>query len=93
MEVVATASCGREALRLAGELRPDLAVVDLQLRDESGIDLARALSQAASPLPVILISIRDEDELAELIETAPIAGFIPKNRLSAASIGLVLADR
>ena len=34
----------------------------------------------------ILISTRDQEELAELIESAPVRGFIPKNRLSAAAV-------
>lgn len=91
MEIVGAVSTGAEALRLAQELRPDLVLVDVQLCDESGIDVARRLSEAAHRPTIILISLRSQDDLAELIEAAPVAGFIPKNRLSAASIRQLLA--
>jgi DNA-binding NarL/FixJ family response regulator len=71
--------------------RPDLALVDVQLRGESGVELARKLSEELHAPAVILVSMRDEDDLVELIEAAPVNGFIPKHRLSAQSIQQVLA--
>ena len=82
--VVGVASNGREALERAAETQPDVALVDISLGSESGFDVARRL--AASGLEVILISTRGEAEFADLIEDAPVAGFVPKDQLSADAI-------
>ena len=92
VDVVGAALTGREGLQLLRELQPEVALIDVQLRDESGIDIARQLSEEEHGPKVILISTRSEDDLAEVIESAPVEGFIPKHRLSAASIHKLLSD-
>jgi CheY-like chemotaxis protein len=89
VEVLGTARSGVEALRLADELAPDVVVLDVQLGDESGIDVARALAAAGGP-PVVLISTHAEDDLRELIGDSPVLGFVPKRRLAAAAITSLL---
>jgi DNA-binding NarL/FixJ family response regulator len=79
--VVGIARTSSEALRLDDELRPDVALVDIRLGDESGIDLARRLSGT-----VILISTLAQSEYAEEIAASPAAGFIPKVELSASAV-------
>jgi two-component system nitrate/nitrite response regulator NarL len=56
--VVAVASTSAEAIRQARDLRPDVTLVDIDLGDESGFDLARRLTQAGSAIAgrVVLIS-------------------------------------
>ena len=70
-----------------------VALVDIDLGDESGFDLARRLadgdSQAAAN--VILISTHDEREFADLIEASPAIGFLAKTALSSGSIQRLLA--
>jgi CheY-like chemotaxis protein len=84
--VVGVASTGAEALERAQELRPDVALVDIDLGGESGFELARLIDDAPSPLPVILVSTRSEDEFAELIETSPALGYLSKAHLSAHAV-------
>lgn len=84
--VVGQASSGDEALRLAATLSPDVALVDVELGDEDGIALARRLTSAAPPSTVILISIRDRDELAELMAGCGAAGFLRKDSLDAQAV-------
>jgi len=79
--VVGGATTSADALRLEGELRPDVVLVDIRLGDESGFELARRLSAT-----VILISTHDRSEYAEEIAASPAAGFIPKTQLSAAAV-------
>jgi DNA-binding NarL/FixJ family response regulator len=58
------------------------------LGQESGFELARRLAAADSGRPaVILISTLSEADFRELIEDAPVAGFVPKSQLSALAIG------
>jgi DNA-binding NarL/FixJ family response regulator len=84
--VAGVASSGAEALERARELRPDVALVDIDLGAESGFDLARLFAEALDPPPVILISTRSEDDLAELIEASPALAYLSKAHLSAHAV-------
>ena len=85
--VVGIASTTTAALRQAGQLRPDVVLVDIMLGDESGFDLAQRLADMDSDgMTVILISTQEESDFADLIEAAPVAGFVPKSELSASAI-------
>ena len=87
ISVVAVSSTGEDALRHAEELRPDVVLVDVDLGDENGFDVVRRLHDRLGPTPdLILISIHAEQDLAELVETSPAAGFISKSQLSAGAI-------
>ncbi|WP_103936243.1 response regulator [Thermomonospora echinospora] len=57
-EVVATAGEGRAAIRIAAAARPEVAVVDLQLPDISGVEVARALAApGADGEPVVRVLV------------------------------------
>jgi CheY-like chemotaxis protein len=88
--VAGVASTSAEALERAQELRPDVALVDIDLGEESGFDLARQIADGPAPLPVILISTRSEEDLAELIEASPALGYVSKARLSAHAVADLL---
>ena len=77
IEVVGGAGTGAEAVQQVAELRPEVALVDIDLGGESGLDLARRLRDGGgSAVPiVILISTHDEREYADLIDSSPAAGF------------------
>jgi DNA-binding NarL/FixJ family response regulator len=81
MAVVGVAATSAEALRLEGELRPNIVLVDIRLGDESGFDLARRLRSS-----VILISTDARREYSEEIAASPAMGFISKTELSASAI-------
>ena len=91
--VVGVASNSAEALQRAGELRPDVALLDIDLGGESGLELARRLHGQASTAatPVILISTHAEQDYGELIAASPAVGFLSKTALSAAAIRDLLA--
>jgi CheY-like chemotaxis protein len=93
IDVLAVAGGGEEAVRLARELRPDLALVDIDLGAESGLDVAcrlRADEPGALADAVILISTYAQDEFGELIAASPAVGFIAKAELGADSIEALL---
>jgi len=94
VSVVGVAASGDEAVRLAEELRPDLALVDISLGEESGFDVARRLvdSLNAHAPTVIFVSTYDEREFSGRIAASPALGFIPKTALSAERIRLLLGD-
>ncbi|MFB1296690.1 response regulator [Mycobacterium sp. pW049] len=82
IEVVGTACDGEEAVRRAAELRPDVALVDVDLGAESGFDIAERLCD----IPVILTSTHDEQDFADLIAASPALGFLPKFALSPTAV-------
>jgi DNA-binding NarL/FixJ family response regulator len=88
-EVVATASTGADAERLTRELHPDCVLVDIELGVESGFDVATRLV-AKHGRCVVLISVTDEADFADLIASSPAVGFIPKADLSAQRIADLL---
>lgn len=92
MEVVGGASSPDEALAQIAELRPEVALIDIDLGRESGLVLARRVhDEAADAVPkVILISTRDPSDFADLIEATPAVGFLSKTELSAAAIRRLL---
>jgi two-component system, NarL family, nitrate/nitrite response regulator NarL len=92
--VVGRASSGDEALRLAEALSPDVALVDVELGNEDGIDLARRLASAGSSATVILISVRDRTELTELMAGSGAVGFLRKDALDAQAVAdLIVAGK
>ena len=90
VSVVGLASSGDEAVLLAEKLRPALALVDVQLDGESGFDVARRLAGTERPPRGILVSVRAEDDVADMLADAPVEGFLPKQRLSARAIRQIL---
>jgi len=86
LEVVGAASNSAEAIRLVEELRPDVTLVDIDLGDEDGFELARRLGENSPRTRVILVSTHSEEDLAHLIAMSPAIGFVSKARLSAEAI-------
>jgi DNA-binding NarL/FixJ family response regulator len=94
LDVLGVATGGEEAVRLAADLHPDLALVDIGLGEESGLDVAERLcGDAPGRLAeaVILISTHAEEQFAELITASPAVGFLAKSDLSADAIKALLA--
>ena len=91
MTVVGVASSSHEALERIRDLRPDVALVDIDLGDESGFDVARRLAEGADPAPsLIIISSHDGDDFEDLLEASPALGFVSKSSLSGDAIRAVL---
>jgi DNA-binding NarL/FixJ family response regulator len=89
IDILGVAADAEEAERLARHLRPDLALVDIDLGGDSGLAVARRLRGnrgTALAAAVILISTHAEDEFAELIEASLADGFLAKSELSAEAI-------
>jgi CheY-like chemotaxis protein len=94
VSVVGVAASGDEAVLLAEQLGPDLALVDISLGDESGFDVAhRLVNRSTMRAPaVILVSTYEEQEFSGRIAASPALGFIAKTKLSAERIRQLLGD-
>jgi two-component system, NarL family, response regulator NreC len=78
LAVVAEAETGREGVRLAAELRPDVAVVDLGLPDISGLDVTRAIRASLPTIRILIVTMYDEEEYVLGVLEAGADGYLLK---------------
>ena len=89
-EVVGEAEDGASALECVARLRPDVVLLDVQLPDMDGFEVARRLGSNGARPEVVLTSSRDAVEFGELIHTCGSRGFIPKGELSGGRLAALL---
>jgi CheY-like chemotaxis protein len=89
--VVAEAETGVSAIERAHEHRPDLVLLDVQLPDIDGFEVAERLSRLEVPVDVILTSSLDGTDFGTLVAGSSALGFVPKAELSASAIEALLA--
>ena len=92
-DVVGEAENGAEALRGAAELRPDALLLDVQLPDFDGFEVAARLREQESAPAVILVSSRDASDYGPAVAESGALGFIAKGELSGAAVSSLLDDR
>ena len=85
-EVVGESGTGRDALREAERLRPEVVLLDIGLPDINGIEVADRLTAGDRAPAVVLTSSRDGAGCEEVFETCGARGFIPKAELSGDAI-------
>jgi DNA-binding NarL/FixJ family response regulator len=79
IEVVAQASGGRAAVRLADELRPDVILMDVRMPDLSGPEATRQILDRHPATRVVALTVASEDaDVAEVIG-AGACGFLAKD--------------
>ena len=67
--------------------------MDVELGDEDGIELARRLTAGGSSAIVILISLRDRNELTELMAGSGAVGFLRKDALDTQAVADLTVQR
>jgi CheY-like chemotaxis protein len=91
---VAEAATGAEATEAVRAVRPGLVLLDIQLPDFDGFEVARRLAAgpAGGPAPVVVLtSTREASDYGGRIVASPAAGFLPKDQLSGAALRRFLA--
>jgi DNA-binding NarL/FixJ family response regulator len=76
--VVGEADTWDSALALVDRHRPDVALVDIQLSGDNGIDLARQLSSDHPEIRVVILSAYDDDAFIRRAFEAGVAGYLLK---------------
>src|SRR3984885_8689666 len=88
---VAEAATGAEATEAARTVRPGLVLLDIQLPDFDGFEVARRLAAQDDSPVVVLTSTREASDYGARITSSPAAGFLPKDQLSGAALRRFLA--
>src|SRR5262245_33749141 len=81
-DVVAEAATGSDAVEMAADLRPDVALVDVQLPDIDGFHVAAGLRSAGSAGRIILISGREAADYGDRVRRSAADAFIAKADLT-----------
>jgi DNA-binding NarL/FixJ family response regulator len=77
-EIVGTASDGREALEQIGQLKPEIAVLDISMPGLDGIELTRQIVRYYKETRVILLSSYDDDQYVKSAVNAGVKGYVLK---------------
>jgi two-component system, NarL family, response regulator NreC len=82
-EVVAEAANGHEAVRLAGELLPDVAVLDFAMPLLNGLDAAKEIRRRSPRTRTILLTVHSEDHYVLEAVRAGVHGYVVKTQAAA----------
>jgi DNA-binding NarL/FixJ family response regulator len=88
--LVGQASTGTELLALVETHRPDVVVTDLRMPDLDGIEVTRRLVAAQPDLPVLLLTMHDDDESVYGAMRAGARGYLLKGADSTELVATVL---
>ena len=82
VKVVGRARTGRDALQLAREQRPDLAIMDIEMEELNGIDAAAQLRKEQPDVRVLILSSHADERSVLRAVRAGVAGYLVKTSLS-----------
>jgi DNA-binding NarL/FixJ family response regulator len=89
--VLGEAGDGASAIRAAGRLQPGVVLLDVQLPDIDGFEVARRLGLEPRSPAIVLISTRDVGDYAGRLERSSAVGFLPKEEFTAEALARLLS--
>lgn len=78
LEIVAEAESGEEALELVGEFNPEVVVMDVSLPGMGGAEATRALRERYPEIPILALTIHEDERYFFQMLDAGAAGYLPK---------------
>lgn len=78
IQVIAEAGDGSQAVELIRQHRPDVAVLDIQLPGQSGIEVARTIREEGLPVGILILSAHDDDPFVIAAVEAGVNGYVLK---------------
>ncbi|MBN2186620.1 response regulator [Chloroflexota bacterium] len=79
LEVVAEAGNGEEAVALASDLKPDVAIIDVAMPKLDGIEATRRIKALCPAVAVLVLSAYDDDQFVFGLLEAGAAGYLLKS--------------
>jgi len=89
MEVVGTASSGEEAVELFARFKPDITLMDLNLRGMSGLDAIKAIRLQESRARIVVLTMHNGEEYIHRALEAGAASYVLKDSLSDNLVGTI----
>lgn len=89
-EVVGEADDGAAGVDAARALTPDVVLLDVQLPDITGFEVARRIHEEPDPPAIVLISSREASDYGGRVDRSGARGFISKADLSARALEALL---
>ncbi len=83
LQIVGTAEDANTAIEQITKVKPDIIILDITLKDRSGVDLIKKLKQTFPELLVLVYSMHDENVYAERSLRAGAMGYLQKGETSA----------
>ena len=93
IDVVAEAEDGSEAVRLAAQLHPDVAVVDLTMPRLNGVDAIHQIKRDAPEVEVVVLSVHDSEAYVVQALRAGAAGYVLKRNAATELAAAIRAAR
>ena len=78
-EVCGEASDGRTAVKLAVELKPEIAVLDLSMPELNGLEATRQIKKVAPSIEVLIFTMHETEQLIREVLTAGARGYVLKS--------------
>ena len=78
VQVVAEATSGREAVQLAGRLRPEIVIMDLQMEDLNGLQATAQIHAQSPEIHVIILSMHANEEYVHEALAAGASAYVLK---------------
>jgi two-component system response regulator NreC len=91
LEVVGEAAAGDQVFSLAGDLQPDVVLLDISLPDLSGIEITRRLMERLPEVRVLILTFHEDESLLQEAIKAGAAGYIVKRAAESELIDAIRA--
>jgi DNA-binding NarL/FixJ family response regulator len=90
-EVIGEAEDGVSALAAIPRLRPSIVLLDIQLPDIDGFEVAELLAGSDDPPAIVLVSTRELSSYRRRLARSPARGFIAKSELSGSALAAMVS--
>lgn len=78
IEIVGEAGDGQEALRLADELKPDIAILDIEMPGLNGLQVAEEIIKRHLPIDIVFLTMYKEEDMFNEAMDLGVKGYVLK---------------